>query len=225
MRRVVNRVNEEVSADGAREAERAPRVRQRAQSVRGRADGDDPCARADFRLEVVPVERARLCVHTHDAQDYLALALKRLPRRDVGVMIQLRDDDLVARRERSTKRARDVVGERRRVRAEDDLRRRCAEEVGYAAARALDQLVRLGARRVGPVRVGVVMIKVVAYGLDDCARNLRAAGAVEVCDGASFVLASERGEVRPDLFGREHVGVVIQGRVGGIGRRRVGGGL
>src|SRR2546421_4818607 len=115
-------------------------------------------------------------------------------------MIQLRDDDLVARRKRATERARDVVGERRRVRAENDLGGRRAEEVCYAAARALDQLVRLGARRVGPVRVGVVMIKVVAYGLDDCARNLRAAGAVEVCDGVSFVLASERGEVRPDLF-------------------------
>ena len=43
--------------------------------------------------------------------------------------------------------------------------------------------------------VGVVMIKVVAHGIDNAARNLRAAGAVEVCDGVSAVLAFERGEV------------------------------
>ena len=75
MGRVVNRVHEQVGADGLGQAARARDVRERAECVRRRADGDDLRALVYFGLEVVPVERARLRVHADDAQDYTALAL------------------------------------------------------------------------------------------------------------------------------------------------------
>ena len=95
-------------------------------------------AGVDLALEVVPVERARLGLHTHDVNLDAALAFERLPRRDVGVVVELRDDDLVAGLERAAERARDVEGERRRVRAEDYLVGRRAEEVGQRPARAFE---------------------------------------------------------------------------------------
>jgi hypothetical protein len=49
------------------------------------------------------------------------------------------------------------------------------------------------------MRVGVVVVEVIDHRLGDGARDLRAAGAVEVGDRLIVVFAVERGEVRPDL--------------------------
>ena len=197
----MNRVHKHVRAHGFGEPARALQVVERAERVRGSADGDELGALVHLTLEIVPVERARPGVHANDAERDAALARKRLPWRDVGVMIKLCDDDLVARRERATERARDVEGERRRIRAEDYFVGSRAEKVCHALARLLDYTVGLRARRIGPVRVGVVMIEIVAHGLDHAARDLRAAGAVEVGDREAFMLALKRGKVRPYLFG------------------------
>ena len=70
---------------------------------------------------MVPIELARFGNHLNHADRAAAFLLERAPGRDVRVMIQLGDDDLVARFVAAAERAREMEGERGHVRAEDDL--------------------------------------------------------------------------------------------------------
>ena len=55
---------------------------------------------------------------------------------------------------------------------------------------------------IGPVRVGVVVIKVVGHRVNDLTRNLRPTGPVEVGDRMPIVIALESREVRTDFRGQ-----------------------
>ena len=133
----------------------------------------------------------------------------------VRVVVELGHHDLVARLPAAAERPAEVERERRHVGAEGDLGRLAAEEVRERAARGLEQGVGLGARRVRPVRVGVVVEQVVAHRVGDRARDLGAAGAVEVGDRQAVVASLEGGEARADGLqagrgergdGRRHLG-------------------
>ena len=63
---------------------------------------------------------------------------KRLPGIDVGVVVELGHDDLVARAPGAPEGARQVIGERRHVLAERDLGRAAVQEVGQGLARAFE---------------------------------------------------------------------------------------
>ena len=89
--------------------------------------------------------------------------------------------------------------ERRRILAEHDFVGAAEHEIGERFARARDQLVGLFARRIAPVRVGVVMEEVIVHRRDDRARDLRAARAVEVRDGVSAVRPLQRRKVRTNF--------------------------
>ena len=128
VRGVVDRVDERQGADRAGEPHGSRDVVDRAEGVRRGADGDELRALADLALEVVPVERARREIHPHDAEFAAALARQRLPGADVGVVVELGDDDFVAGAERAAERPRGVERQRRGVGAEDDLRRRARRE-------------------------------------------------------------------------------------------------
>ncbi len=127
------------------------------------------------------------------------LAGEPAPRIDVGVVIELGHDDLVAGGPAPAERAPEVERQRRHVGAERDLLGPAAEQVGERRARGVERGVGLDARREGPVRVGVVVEQVVAHRVHHRARHLRAAGAVEVGDGRAAVAALEGGELRADL--------------------------
>ncbi len=66
-------------------------------------------------------------------------------------------------------------------------------------ARMLESGVCLRARRISPVSVCVVVIKVVAHLFDDVPRHLRAAGPIEIGDWITVVYAFESGEVFSDF--------------------------
>jgi hypothetical protein len=63
----------------------------------------------------------------------------------------------------------------------------------------LESGVSFSARRIRPVRVGVVVIKVVAHLLDDIPRHLRTAWPVKIRDGVAVMDALESREVLPDF--------------------------
>ena len=115
------------------------------------------------------------------------------PRRDVPVVVEGRDDDLVALAQGSRERPREQEVERGHARAERDLLGRAAEEGGRALARALDELVGAPARLVGRADVGVGLPEVAGDRVDHLVRALRAAGAVEEREGPI-----ERAEARAD---------------------------
>ena len=129
-------------------------------------------------------------------------------------MIELRENDFVARSPLPAECARQVERERSHVLTEHDLVGATIEEIGKRLARVGDQRVCLFTRRIAPVRVGVVVEEVVLHRMHDAARNLRAAWAVEICDGKSIVRSLERRELRANVFnGRD-----VRGR--GIDHRR-----
>ena len=94
--------------DGVRPGERTGRVRQldytrrvghRPEGVRGEREGDDAGSIRQLALEVVEVEgRVRVDFDKADAEVEVVAELE--PRRDVAVVVEARDEDLVAGRER-----------------------------------------------------------------------------------------------------------------------------
>ena len=143
-----------------------------------------------FAAEVVQVER-RVLVDVDEADGQVEVVGELEPGRDVGVVVELRAEDLVAGPEIARDRPRERERERRHVRAEDDLvpaqprnrpatsRERCVELLGAAA------------RLVRPARVRVRGAVVVRDRVDHLVGDLRPAGAVE-----EHEVALERREAR-----------------------------
>ena len=122
------------------------------------------------------------------------VARDQQPGRDVGIVVDLGDDDLVARVERPRQGVREQEVDRGRVRAEHDLLFGAAEEVGRGQMRVDEQLVGSGGghERAADVRVGAHEV------VGDCASDgvgrLGAAGTVQVHDRNAVDLACERRE-------------------------------
>ena len=169
----------------------------RAERVRDVGEGDDARARAEqaeVGLEVddaAPVDR-------HDAKRRARLRGEQLPGHDVRVVLEARDDDLVAGGEpRAPVRLGDEVDRLGRPADEDDFRGRGrVHEAARLLARALVQRGRLLRQRVhAAVHVGVMGARVVRDGVDDRRRLLRRGGVVEVGEGMAVDPARERGKV------------------------------
>ena len=97
VRRIVHRIDEQQPSARVDEIARAAHVGDRAKRVRGGADRHQPGARADEPFEIAPVELPGPGDHARCADGHAAIASQRLPGRHVGVMIELRDNDFVAR--------------------------------------------------------------------------------------------------------------------------------
>ncbi len=141
-------------------------------------------------------------IHFHPPDDAAALAMKRLPWVDVGMVIKLGDDDFIAGLERAPQGARGVKRQRRGVGAEDNLRRRRARKSAIADREWAMHLVGFSARREIPVRIRVMAVEVVGHGVDDRARRLRTARAVEICHRQTVVQAVQGGEIRANFIDR-----------------------
>ena len=154
------------------------RVGDRADRVRGEREGDDARSVGELPLEVVEVEAAVL-VDVDEPHDEALVVRELEPRRDVGVVVEARDEDLVARLELAPGRAREREVERRHVRAEDDLLFARAEEARRRRAGVVEEHLRPAARLVRAADVRVRLAQVAGDGVDDRVGDLRAAGAVE----------------------------------------------
>ena len=140
--------------------------------------GDDARALRELAFEVVEVER-RVVVDVDEAH-LEALVVRELePGRDVRVVVEPGDDDLVSFAPLAPGRAREREGERRHVRAEDRLVRSAAEELRGGQARLRDERLGAPARLVRPADVGVRLAVVAGDRVDHLVGHLSAAGPVE----------------------------------------------
>src|SRR5207248_8166350 len=127
---------------------------------------------------------------------------KRAPGRDIRVVIQFRDDDFIAPVKLWCERTRQMKGERRHVRAKRNLIWMSIEKIGEGLPRIHNGSVCFLARRISPMRVGVVMIEILNHRFGHHARDLRTARPIEVGHSVIGVAAFERGKVLSDLFSR-----------------------
>ena len=158
----------------------------------GEREGDDPGALGQLSLEVVEVER-RVLVDLDEVDPEIEVVRELEPRRDVPVVVEARDEDLVAGRERPPERAREREVERRHVLAEDRLLGPAAEEARGSRVRLLDELVAAAAGVERAAEIRVRLAQVGGDGIDHGLRALRPAGPVEERD-----TGGERRESRPD---------------------------
>jgi hypothetical protein len=161
----------------------------RAKGVRGERERHHARALAHEPLESVLVERAVARPDRRVTHHQVVILRHEQPGRDVGVVVEVRHDDLVARLERAGHGVREQEVERGHVRSEGDLLRLAPGEVGGGGARPLEHEVGLHRATEGAAEVGVRRGEVLAHRLDHLGRGLRAAGAVEVRRAAR-----ERGE-------------------------------
>ncbi len=197
----MDRVDEGERAGIPRETADPLDVVDRSERVRGPADRHELRPRADRALEILFVELARLGTHPDSSDRDPPLALQSLPGVDIGVVVELRDDDLVARSPGAAESAREVERQRRHVLAERDLGRVAIQELRDRGARVGERGVGLGRRRIAPVGVGVVLEEVVRHRADDVDGNLRAARPVEKRHRKAAVPALEGREPAADRGG------------------------
>ena len=166
--------------------------RHRPDSVRGERKGYDAGAFGELPLEVVEVER-RVVVDLDKVDAEIEVVGEFEPRRDVAVVVETRDEDLVTGRESPPERAREREVEGRHVLAEDGLLGPAAEE---ACGRCVCLLNELVAAPAGGERAAEIRVRFAQVGgdrVDDGLRALRPTRRVEERDAGR-----EGGEPCPD---------------------------
>src|SRR6266852_9566293 len=96
------------------ELNRATVIIHRSQRIAARAERYDFSILIDQTLEIIPIKLAAFGIHLRHMQSYTTLNHQRLPGRNVSVMLELSDNDFIARPERATQRARQMIDHRRR---------------------------------------------------------------------------------------------------------------
>src|SRR4029079_4607562 len=117
---------------------------------------------------------------------------------------ELSDNDLITRRQLTSKRARQMQRERCHVRAERYLLSRSIQKISYSLTSIGEHLISLGTRRIGPLGIRVVMIEIIHHRISYRARNLSSTRPIEVRDRKSVVNTLESRKVRADLFDRRN---------------------
>src|SRR5262249_7735703 len=118
---VVNCIDKRKRPGVVRQLDCAGDIVDRTQRVRRRTDRDQFCFWTNKPLEIVPIYLSGIGVESHGANRYTALDRETSPRIDVRMMVQLSDDDLVACLVVQTKRAREMIRQRRHVCAKSNL--------------------------------------------------------------------------------------------------------
>lgn len=239
---LVRRAHEEVRAEGCdvdrgvRREMHAVDVYERADLVRALGDAGDVWPRAEHVRRAGHGDEPRALVH--DVVEFLVEAqigglgverepphgrpdaLGRLhPRAHVGIVVELGDDDLIARAPRLRKVTREVVRELRGATPVDDAARVGAHEVGSGSAEGGDGIRRVLLRERARAAIRERSGERRGDRLAHDRGRLRAAGPVEVGDtgGERGEPAAQRGDVErghplimaagPDASGRRTRGI------------------
>ena len=110
-------------------------------------------------------------------------------------MIEQGENDFVARAEVAADGAAHGVGQRRHVEAKDDFVGIAMKEVGHGCTSGGDGVIGAATGEEGATGIGVGVLQVVADGIDDALRNLRAARTVEVGGGLAVHFFGEGREL------------------------------
>ena len=152
-----------------------------AERVRNLREGDE-LGPAVEELAVLFQQHLAVVIDRHDAQLRALGERKLLPRHDVGVMLEMRDDDLVARTHvlQAERVRHEVDGLGGAAHEHDLLRRRRIDEARHLVAGSLVGIRRTGSQLVRrTVDVGVFVLIEVRQAIDDRFRLLRRGRVVE----------------------------------------------
>ena len=203
VRRIVHGIDERKGLGLACHGDGPGHVVDRSQRIGRRPDRQQLDAMvAQTAVQVVPIELAGLRDHPNLEDRDAPLALECPPGIDIGVMVELGDDDRIAWPQPSPEGPRQMKRQCRHVEPKADLGRRGIEKVRHGLPRIRECSVGFGAGGKPPVRVGIVMNKIIDHGLDDRRGDLRPAWSVEVGGRMTMMDALECGEVRADQVGR-----------------------
>ena len=176
----------------------------RAQAVRGLRERDDLRARPEQLLILLEHDFAAV-VHGNDAQHGAFLLGDHLPGHDLGVVLEHREHDFVARlQELPAVGVGDEIDAFGRAADEDDfLDRRCTEERLHLFAGLFVGVGRAGGQRVGAAMdVRIVVLVKVRNRVDHALRLLRGGGVVEPGQRLAVDLLPQDGKVLAD---RRHI--------------------
>ena len=118
-------------------------------------------------------------MHVDEADREVEVVRELEPWRDVPVVVEPRDEDLVAGPQRTGRRAAEREVQRGHVRAEDRLVRRASEKLGGREPCLCDDGVRSAARLERAAGIRVRLSVVARDGFDHLVGDLGATGAVE----------------------------------------------
>src|SRR5580692_9791473 len=180
VRCVMNRVNVSHRAALVGEANNLLHVINRAYGIRSVTDRNQFGPVGDLALQIGQVESAVVFMNLHHAYGHAAL-FERAPGRDIGVVIKMREHDFIPRTKFTPNGAAHGESQRSHVRAENDLIRITAEEVGHGGPRARDHRIAPATGCISAAGVGVVALQIIGDGIDHSLRNLSAAGTVKKC--------------------------------------------
>jgi hypothetical protein len=163
------------------------------------ADRDHSRARPESEPQSLEVQGAVVRPDPHPPHRNAPVLLEGEPRRDVGVVVQARDHDLVTGSQGPPDRSAHGEGHGRHVLAEGDLvRSGGSEEVGRGGMRLGQDRVTFLAGRECPGVIRVRPLHISGHGIDRSTGDLRSARAVEVAVSVAVVPAGEGGELGPD---------------------------
>ncbi len=206
VRAEVHGVGPRERAGVVRELDDPARVCQRADRVRRERERDDARPLGQLPLEVVEVER-RVVVQLDEADLQVEVVCELEPRRNVSVVVEARDEDLVPGAQRAADGAREHEVECRHVLAEDRLGRIAVQERASREPRLCEERVALPACSERAAEVRVRLAQIVRDRVDHRIRALCPSWSVEE-RGRTL----QRGEAGADGFDVEGDGAHRSGR-------------
>jgi len=219
VRRVVDGIHPGERPDRVRDLAYATGVGDGADRVGGPGEGDHLGARSELAFQIFEVQR-RVVVELDVPDHEIAVVRDLQPGRHARVMVEARDEDLVAGAERTGGGPGQREVERGHVGPEDHLAGLAAQEPGRLALGLLEDLPDPDARGVARAQVGAGLPERARYRVAYLIGDLRAARGVEERE-----TLPERGEPGPDRVDvhacAEHSGhPKLPPRAGGPAKRR-----
>ena len=206
MRRVRHRIRKHERACHVRQiGNRAHRIH-RADGVRRQPDGDDSRFIRQLFFKIAHVERAIVRVNVHAFYHYAAF-FQCNPGGDIGIMVEARDDDFIARVQPTSERARNRKRERCHVWTKHDFfGTRGVEKIGKGEARVMDHFITALARRKDAAVIRVRSQEIFRDRVNHRLCDLGAAGIVE----KDCFRRDDRRKVRTNPLGIERHGKLLE---------------
>ena len=194
MGRVVHGIEKHLRADSMRAPRDLGHIDDASRGVGRHGAGHHPRLLGEHRLQIGRVQ-APVVAHS-PPPDPGAQPLEREPRRDVGLVVQIGDDDLGPIAQVLANGKTDGADERRGVQPERNfVRMPGIDERGHARAGSIDHRVHLARVAVRAAALHSALDEVVGHRLDDPQGHLRAGRVVEE---EKEIVALERGKLAPE---------------------------
>jgi hypothetical protein len=174
----VNAIENDLSTDGVRQLGNDSDIDNGTKRMGSNRAGNKTGLRGEERRQVLNV---KVVIFTHIPPDNPGpFALKLQPCGDIGFVVKVRDDDLVAGLECATDRQAEQTKERRCVHAESDLVAIAGvDQSGDALAGSSDGCVDFHAPGVASAALYVAVQKMTIDGVENALGNLRASTVIE----------------------------------------------